>query len=161
MPTPVSIRPLILATALLVTGCAGLGPYAEPPRVTLNAIQPLDMTLFEQRYRLRLRIQNPNETDLNVSGMSYTVYLNEREFAQGVNGGDFTVPGYGERLVEVEVTSTLFDILEQLRRERPLPRDRVTWRITGKLSLAGRPGRLPFEYSGQLDLAPAQPGDGI
>lgn len=161
MLTPVSIRLFILITALLATGCAGLGPYAEPPWVTLNAIQPLDMTLFEQRYRLRLRIQNPNETDLKVSGMSYTVYLNDREFAQGVNGEDFTVPGYGERLVEVEVTSTLFDILEQLRRKQDLPRERVTWRITGKLSLAGRPGRLPFEYSGQLDLAAPPRGDGV
>ncbi len=135
-----------------------MSAYSETPRVSLNDIKPLDMTLFEQRYMLKLRVQNPNEVDLAIRGMSYTVYINDRKFADGVSQQVVTVPAFGEQVVEVEVVSNLLRIIEQFSNRDKESRGKLNWRINGGLSLENRLGRLPFEYSGELDLTPQDRG---
>lgn len=139
---------------LLFTACAGLGGYREPPRVSLVGIQPLDMTLMEQRYRLALRILNPNDVDLPVSGMNYSVELNGREFAYGVSRQEVTIPALGEAVVEVEVISSLLDMLRQLRALEDDTARGLDYRLVGDLRLGDHGVRLPFEYSGSLDWVP-------
>ena len=55
---PVLKRLAVLLFALLATACASLGKYQEAPRVLLVNIQPLDMTLFEQRFAVQLRVMD-------------------------------------------------------------------------------------------------------
>ena len=150
-----SIFALLLLLAL--EGCATLGRYEEPPRVSLANVQPLDMTMFEQRYRLSLRIQNPNRVELPIEGMSYDVYLNDRKFAQGVSGQPVTVAPFGEEVLEVDVVSNLLRVFEQIRALEQAQQPLFTWRIKGNLALAGSLTRLPFEYEGELNLAPTTP----
>jgi LEA14-like dessication related protein len=144
---------------VLLTACAGTGGYREPPRVSLAGIQPLDMTLLEQRYQLALRILNPNDVEMPLRGLSYSVEINGREFAYGVSRQAVTIPALGEAIVEVEVVSSLLDMLRQLRALDDDERQRLDYRISGGLRLANRKARLPFDYRGSLDwMAPA---DGI
>ncbi len=139
---------------MLSAGCATLGAYSQTPRVSLNDVRPLDMTLFEQRYLLTLRIQNPNEADLPIRGMSYTVYINDTKFADGVSPQAVTVSAFGERVVEVEAVSNLLRVIEQFRHRDGGSRGKLNWRITGGLSLENRLGGPPLEYEGELDLTP-------
>ncbi len=148
----------LLATVvvcLLLAACASLGGYREKPRVSLISIQPLGMTLLEQRYLLALRILNPNDVEIPVSGMSYSVEINDREFAYGVSRQAVTIPALGEAVVEVEVVSSLLDMLRQLQALDADKQRRLDYRISGGLSLANRRARLPFDYSGTLDWRPA------
>ncbi|EAR21803.1 LEA type 2 family protein, partial [Nitrococcus mobilis] len=87
---------LALVLVVAVAGCAGLYQYADPPRVTLAGIRILDLNLFEQRYQLALRVQNPNRFDLPIERMSYTLEVNGSEFAHGVNNQKNTIPALGE-----------------------------------------------------------------
>jgi len=138
---------------LVLAGCASLGPYRDPPRVSLVNVIPMEMTLFEQRYRLTLRIQNPNEVALPVDGMDYTVEINDHKFADGVSNQHFRVPAYGEQVIDVVVTSTLLNVLQQVRDQQAGPRDKLSWKLSGGLGVPGHFGKLPFEYAGSLDLA--------
>ena len=140
---------------LLVVGCASLGQYPEPIKVTLSDLRPLDMTLLEQRYLLKVRVQNPNDAALRVRGVSYEIVLNGKEFAHGVSGEPFTVPGFGETIVEGEVVSTVFSFYEQIRQLQGNPDQRFNYEISGSLSLGAGVGRVPFEYKGELDFSPA------
>jgi len=144
-----------VVVCVLVSACASLGGYREKPRVSLVSIQPLDMTLLEQRYQLVLRILNPNDVDLPLSGLSYGVEINGREFAYGVSRQAVTIPALGEAVVEVEVISSLLDMLRQLQALDDGAAHRLDYRISGRLSLANRRGKLPFDYSGSLDWQPA------
>ena len=95
---------LCLFTAL-VAACAGLQDV-QTPNVTLSNIEPAsDMTLFEQRYDVTLRIQNTNNVSLPLSGLSYAVTLNGQEFARGVSRDRVVIPALGEKLVHVTVSS--------------------------------------------------------
>jgi len=140
---------------VLLASCASLGGYREEPRVSLIGIQPLGMTLLEQRYLLALRILNPNDVEIPISGMSYSVEINDREFAYGVSRQAVTIPALGEAVVEVEVVSSLLDMLRQLQSLDDARQSRLDYRISGGLSLANRRAKLPFDYSGTLDWKPA------
>jgi LEA14-like dessication related protein len=144
-----------LGAAALLAGCAGLGAYREPPRVSLVSIEPLDMTLLEQRYALDLRIMNPNAAEIPINGLSYTIEINQREFAYGVSRQTVTIPAYGEAVLEVEVVSNLLDVLRQLQSLQEDKPAALDYRLFGKLSLANSSFRLPFDYSGELNWLPA------
>ncbi|MBI5463298.1 MAG: LEA type 2 family protein [Gammaproteobacteria bacterium] len=156
MSRRIAVIGLVLWT-LTAAGCTALLHKPEPPRVMLSAIQLHEMTLFEQRYQLQLRVQNPNDFDLPIDGLRCTLYLNEREFAQGVGAAGVTVPRFGEALLAVDVVSNLQRVFEQLSGEQSRGAGRgsvkpVSYRLTGTLAVAGYPTALPFEYKGEFDL---------
>ena len=149
---------VVLIVHALIAGCASLSQYPEPVKVTLSDLRPSNMTLLEQSYLLKVRVQNPNDAALNVRGMSYEISLNGKEFAHGVRGEPFTVPAFGETIVAGEIVSTVFSFYEQIREIQRNPTQRFQYEINGSLSLGGGAGRVPFEYKGELDFSPADAG---
>jgi LEA14-like dessication related protein len=154
----------ILLCALLLCGCAGLRPYEETPRVSLVSIQPLEMQMLEQRFALQLRIMNPNDVEIPVSGLSYALEINQREFAYGVSQQAVNIPPYGEALLQVEVVSNLLNVMRQLQQMGDATGDGgLQYRLHGKIGLAGLRSGMPFDYAGKLLYrdpdAPAAPGD--
>lgn len=138
---------------VLIGGCAALRHQPEPPIVSLAGIQMREMTLFEQRYRLQLRLQNPNDAPLPISGLHCRLFINEREFAQGVSAAAVDVPRFGEAVVAVDVVSDLRRVFEQLRDTGGRQRENISYRLSGKVAVEGRPLMLPFEYRGEFDLS--------
>jgi len=151
------LRLTLLFVLVWTAACSTLGPYQEPLRVNLVSIQPLDMTLLEQRYVLMLRIQNPNDSELSVNGVSFDLDLNGKEFAHGVSGEPFVVPAFGEQVVSVNVVSTLFAVVRQFQELQSGELQSLQYRLSGRLSLAKGFARIPFERSGELDFASFQP----
>jgi len=147
---------LSLLTAL-VSGCAGLGAYREPPRVSLVSIQPMEVGVLEQRYGLQLRILNPNDIALPVTGMQYSLQINDREFAYGVSRQPVSIPAYGEAVLDVDVVSNLLKVLQQLQEASTGKQESLKYRISGSLSLENHLGKLPFDYHGELNYLPASP----
>ena len=142
---------------VLVSGCAGLGATREPPRVSLVSIQPKEMGVLEQRYGLQLRILNPNDIALPVAGMQYSLQINDREFAYGVSRQPVTIPAYGEAVLDVDVVSSLLRLLQQLQEASTGKQESLKYRLSGSLSLENHLGKLPFDYSGDLNYLPASP----
>ena len=150
------IRYPVLALLIALLGaCATLGPYKEPPRVSLASIQPKEMGLLEQRYGLQLRILNPNDTAIPLEGLSYTLEINCREFAYGVSRQSVSIPAYGEAMLDVDVVSNLLNVLQQMQGLSAEKRSSLKYRLSGKMSLTSRVGSLPFDYQGELNYLPA------
>ncbi|MGB7934514.1 MAG: LEA type 2 family protein [Gammaproteobacteria bacterium] len=147
-------RSLLVLLAVLVSGCAGPGAYRDTPRVSLVSIQPKEMGVLEQRYGLQLRILNPNDTALPVTGMQYSLQINDHEFAYGVSRQPVTIPAYGEALLDVDVVSNLLSVLQQLQEANTGTQQSLTYRLSGNLSLENRLGKLPFDYHGELNYLP-------
>ena len=60
-----------LAVVLLaMVGCAGLSPRLETPKLSIVGVELLKGELFEQRLRARMRVQNPNDRELAVKGIT-------------------------------------------------------------------------------------------
>ncbi len=144
-----------LVTAILgavLTGCATMYGLSEAPRVSLVSIAPLGFQVFEQRFRVTLRVQNPNSQAITIRGLDYEILVNETSFAQGVSGKPLTVPAYGENTAEVEVVSTLQRVLEQLQEFSSRDKPSIDYAISGHVSVDGIPIPVPFEYQGTLNL---------
>ncbi len=150
-------RAVLFAVALmlpaLMAACVTTGGLANPPRVSLAGLRLAEVNLMEQRYAARLRIQNPNDASLSVRGMEYTIYLNDRKFADGVSDRQFSVPAYGEKLIEVNLTSTVLRVFDQLKDLSNGDSQVFRYRIAGSLSLGGLRSSIPFSHEDAIDLS--------
>lgn len=137
--------------AFLLAACTGLGGLSQKPEVSLAGLDLIGLGLFEQRFLIRLRIENPNDVALPISGLVFDVELNGQPFARGLSDKAVTVPRRSEAILEVQATSDLGRVLGQIRELQKSGRDRVDYRMSGRLSLEGV-GSLPFERKGDLSM---------
>ena len=82
---------------VLAVSCSTMPKDFEAPRVTITDLTPKDMAIFEQRFDVKLRIQNPNDQELSINGLRFDIQLNEHEFASGMSGQHVAVPRFGSR----------------------------------------------------------------
>src|SRR5262245_47462940 len=104
-----------VAVTVLLTACSTMPKEYETLRVHIADMTAKDMAIFEQRFDVKLRIQNPNEVDFSINGLRFEIELNEREFANGMSGQRITVPRFGSEVVETEVFTTLASFLRQVQ----------------------------------------------
>jgi LEA14-like dessication related protein len=133
---------LLVATA----GCASWFMNGEPPEVLVANVTPLEATAFEQRLQVDLRIRNPNDFDLLVTGIDFTLTLNGKRLARGLSNKDITVPRLSDAVVSVQTSTSTFDMVRQLLSFSQ--KQDLSYDITGLLHL--KDGRLPFDNSGIL-----------
>lgn len=155
-PHPVRSTCAVLAAGalLLLGGCAGLAGLEHPPRVTLRGIEPVQVELLEQRYLATIRVQNPNPVALPIEGLDYAISINGTHFADGVSSQRVTIPAYGEKTLQVGVTSTLLRLFHQIR-DIGKSDGLITYTISGTLGLKGAMRGVEFNHDGEIDLRPA------
>lgn len=147
-------RLLALAGALMLAACAGFGLTA--PRVTVADLEGLPSKGLEMRFLLRLRVQNPNATNIDYDGLTLDLKLAGKAVASGVTNTKGTLPRYGETMVEIPVTVSTFNLLRQawgLTEGKGLDKgdgQGVPYELHGQIGTAL--GRIPFDQKGTLNL---------
>ena len=132
------------SAAALLAGCATM----EPPSVTLSSLQMQQSTLFEQRFLTTLRIQNPNDFDLAVEGLSFDLVVNDQPFAKGVGKSDTVIPAFGSGVVQAEAITTLSGLIRQFQTLTRAGGPKLSYHLTGKLKVRDRAFSVPFEMGG-------------
>ncbi len=135
--------------------CSGLISKPEPPRVTLVGLRLISVELLEQRYHVSVRVKNPNAIVLPLRGIDFRLDINGELFADGVTSQSVDVPAYGEKVIELEVSSNVLQVFRQFQLLQKEQASSLEYRISGRLATAVH-GKLPFDYSGELRL----PGPG-
>lgn len=143
-------RMATLILAAVLCGCATL----QSPRVSLVDLRIVSLTLFEQRYALQIRIQNPNPVALPITGMNFRLDVNDTELGNGVSNQAMTVPAYGDAVMQIKLVSNLARILDQMRSLEGGNAQNLRYRLVGDVRIANRLGTLPFDYQGQIGLQP-------
>ncbi|MBI3355322.1 MAG: LEA type 2 family protein [Nitrospirae bacterium] len=138
----------LLGTILLATaaGYASWFINGESPEVLVTNVTPLDGTPFEQRLKVDLRVRNPNDYDLQATGLDFRLELNGKRLARGLSNKEFTVPRLSDTVVSVETSTSTLDVMRQVLGLRKT--QELTYGITGVLHR--KDGRLPFENTGGL-----------
>lgn len=128
-------------------GCAGtLHGEVEPPEVYLSDIAAVEIGLFEQRLQVDIRIVNPNDFNLEVTGLDFQLDVNGVRLARGLSNEEITVPRLGESVVSVRASTTLIDIVRQIANLGE--QQEMAYEITGRLHLGNASvGSVPFERS--------------
>lgn len=140
---------LLVGLAAALSGCTAM--TMKSPEVTLSSVTIEEFGLLEQRLGVKLRVMNPNDTDLPIDGVSFEVDVNGQGFAKGVFNKAVTVPRFGEALLDLSAVSTLGSLLRQLGDLAKGGRETVQYRVHGRFHGGGFNG-VPFDSKRELKL---------
>lgn len=139
----------LLLLPLLLAGCAAL---LERPRVSIANVTLKEVKLFEQLYTLELRIQNPNDTALTITGLTFNLEVNDKAFATGLTSAGVTIERLGTGLLAVEAVSPLTSLLRQIQAAQQGGLSRLRYRLRGALYVTELGVKLPFDEQGEIEL---------
>jgi LEA14-like dessication related protein len=128
-------------------------PQLQKPELSVVDVRPDGGDFFSQKFKVRLRVQNPNSRELPVKGLTAVMELAGDEFARGQSMDRFTVPAGGEAEFDMMLTT---NVAATVTRFKDALRDGRTgglldYRIVGEVSLAsGWLRTIPFEQRGTL-----------
>jgi LEA14-like dessication related protein len=139
---------LTILLLLLLSACAPKGP--PPPRldVSISEINRVSIGMMEQTYSLVLRVQNPNNFDIETDGLSFDIETNGKPFARGVSNQSVAVPRLSETMVKVDAVSGLSSVIAQIRSGSQVATSGFTYRLVGRFFSGEQ--RYPFDYSGKI-----------
>jgi hypothetical protein len=147
---------LAMTVAVVFAGCAALGPKLQAPDLSIVSVDLVKGDLFEQRIKARMKVQNPNDLELAVRGVTYTIELGGEALGHGLSGSSFVVPAKGETEFDMLVTANLAGTLLKLVEKARVTGgslNQVEYRLRGQVRLErGALRTVPFDEKGILKL---------
>lgn len=136
---------------LLLGGCASL-QGREPIQVIVAGVEPLRGEGLELRMLVKLRIQNPNDLPLDFNGVSVQMDVQGKLLATGVSDAVGSVPRFGETIVAVPVSVSLFRLAHHAISVMTSEyRGNLTYEMTGRIAGPAF-NSLHFKSSGEFTL---------
>lgn len=142
---------------IFVTGLAGCSALTarqaelQAPKVDLVGVKLLEMDPLAPRFRVRLKLDNPNDQALDLDGADAVLTVAGEKLAKGVTQTAVSLPARGSTEADVEVrakTLSFLKLLPQLQNSDALP-----YQVAGKLHFLqalGPLGALPFQVEGMV-----------
>jgi len=151
-------RTVLISLLLLSVSACALFPNRDPLNINVVGIEPLPGQGLEVRMAVKLRLQNPNETAIEYSGVALDLDVNGKLLASGVSDQQGTIGRFSEAVLVVPVSVSAFAALRQavgLTQTQSL--NNLPYTLRGKLA-GGVFGTLRFSDSGTLNLPHAADG---
>src|SRR5689334_18087462 len=122
-------------TALLLLalgGCSLFVPKLETPKLSVVNVELQKSDLWEQRLKVRMRVENPNDRPIPVKGLTVALDVQDQEIAHGVSGAAFNVPALGEAEFDMNMTANMAGALLKLLGSSNQLGDSIDYHIKGK-----------------------------
>jgi LEA14-like dessication related protein len=137
-------------------------PAGDPLQVTVAGVEPMQGEGLELRMLVKLRVQNPNDAQIDFDGAYVKLTVQGTTFATGVSDVKGSVPRFGETVIEVPVTVSMLNLMRHVigaMDDKTAPPDKVRYSLEGKLHGTGF-SSLRFKSQGEFTLpgAPQTPG---
>ncbi|WP_439135176.1 LEA type 2 family protein [Pseudomaricurvus sp.] len=123
----------------IVSGCASLSPDFEDPQVDVLSIKRIPSEDLEQRFAVGLRMTNPNDSELKLKGISYSLSIEGYKVASGVSADVPTLAPYGEARFSLPVSTSLLNSIRLLKHLMELNKSSLSYRLEAKLDMG-----IPF-----------------
>ena len=141
-----------LLAYLLVLGlvaCSGLPLNAVAPKVSLADVDIKRLGLFEQRFDVGLRVNNPNDFDLKIEVLEFELELNGRPFATGLSRTATLIQAASSTVLRVDAITQSKNLIQQIKTLPPdTLKDGVPYRITGRVKTDKSSRWIPFDHAG-------------
>jgi LEA14-like dessication related protein len=148
----------LVVAATLLAGCATMGAKLESPTVSVLNVQVLSTDMFAQKFRVRVKVENPNNLELKVKGIEYEILLMGDGFAEGNSSDQFLLPAKGEAEFDMVVTTNFVSSLGRLiSRKGGGKLEDVDYEIVGQIFVdKGMIKKIPFNHKGVVDFTRAK-----
>ena len=127
---------LLLLPLAALPGCAVLSPDFEKPEVQVTALEPLPNNHSgDLRFRIHLRVFNPNNSELALSGLYYTLKLAGHKVVTGTSSNLPVIPAYGQQAISVDASANLMGSFMAAAELLRLQGNTVPYELEAKLGL--------------------------
>jgi LEA14-like dessication related protein len=152
---PPRVRALLAVACLGASGCASIPSNLVAPEVNLIGIQMLSTDMFAQKFKVRVKVTNPNDLEVPVRGLDYQIFLMGDSFAEGNTSDRFVLPAKGEAEFDMTVTTNFVSSLGRLiSRVGGGKLENLDYEIAGEVLLdKGMVRKIPFNHRGKVDVA--------
>jgi LEA14-like dessication related protein len=143
-----------ITLCLVLSGCSSLQPKLEQPTVKVAGLQLLPAQGLSQPIEIRLLIANPNDRDLSLRGISYTVGIENFDVLSGVSDQLPTLTAYQETPVKVVVTANVMQLVRLIEHfSRNGVKESVNYNFSAKLDFSAWLPDLRVNEKGSIPLA--------
>ena len=143
-----------ITISLVLSGCSSLQPKIEQPTVKVAGLQLLPAQGLTQPIEVNLLIANPNDRDLTLRGISYTVGIENFDVLSGVSDQLPTLIAYQETPVKVVVSANVLQLVRLIEHfSRNGVKDTVNYNFAAKLDFSAWLPTLRVNEKGTIPLA--------
>jgi LEA14-like dessication related protein len=143
---------LALILGLGLAGCASVVPAIDPPKVSVQSVESIPVEGGAPRFRIRLRVVNPNTQALDIAGISYGIEIMDREVVTGVTNDVPVIEGYSEGVVTLDAGLQLFELMKLLTSLGRSQGEPLEYRFVAKIDFKGLVPTQYIEEKGELAL---------
>ena len=159
-----SVACLVVLASVMLGACSTLPSDLITPKVDLVGIQMMSTDMFAQKFRMHVKVENPNDVELPVKGLEYQILLMGDSFAEGNTTDRFVLPAKGEVEFDMVVTTNFVSSFGRLlSRVGGGKLENLDYEISGDVLLEkGLMRKIPFNHRGQVDISRAlgkRPGE--
>ncbi|MCK9506030.1 MAG: LEA type 2 family protein [Porticoccaceae bacterium] len=137
---------------MLLSACTGLQRDYQDPEIYLTKIMPMAGSGLEQRFLIGLRIVNPNRSNINISGMSYSINIRGQKLISGVSSHIPRIPGYGEAEVELEAATNLLGAVQLAADMMRNPAKAIDYELEARLDVGRFAVPVRIKETGSINL---------
>jgi LEA14-like dessication related protein len=142
-----------ITCSLVLASCSSLQPKLEQPTVKVAGLQLLPAQGLSQPIEVSLLISNPNDRDLTLRGMSYTVGIENFDVLSGVSDQLPTLTAYQETPVKVVVTANVLQLVRLIEHfGRNGVKENVNYNFSAKLDFSAWLPALRINEKGAIPL---------
>jgi len=136
---------------LALAGCSLFVPKLQTPHLSVVRVELQKGALWQQKLKVRMHVDNPNDRELPIKGITYTLDVNGQEFAHGESGAAFVVPALGDAEFDMSMTANMAGTIISLLSHGTDAA--VEYHLVGKISLShGLLRSVPFDQHGTFKL---------
>lgn len=146
----VLFAPLLLG--LLLSACATVMPQLDPPKISVDSVESIPSAGGAPRFKILLRVINPNTQELDIAGISYGIEIMGEEVISGVTSDVPLIAGYSEQVVTLEAGLQLFQVVRLLTSLGKAQGDALEYRFLAKIDFNGLVPTQRVEETGELTL---------
>lgn len=147
-----AVRNLLTTAAILALAACAFARF-EAPHLSVIKVDMVESDLLSQRFKVRLRVHNPNDRELPVRGVTVKLELAGEPFGDGVSGERFVVPAYGEAEFDMLLTTNLASAVMRVIGRKDKGEDSVEYRMSGNVDIDKvMMHSIPFSDSGKLPI---------
>lgn len=144
---------IVLSLCMLLASCAALQPKVEQPTVKVMGLQLLPTQGLFQPIEVSLLVSNPNDRDLSLRGMSYSVGIENFDVLIGVSNQLPTLTAYQETPVKVVVTANVLQLVRLIEHfGRNGMKENVDYNFSAKLDFSAWLPALRVNEKGSIPL---------
>ncbi|MBC7429132.1 MAG: LEA type 2 family protein [Bacteriovorax sp.] len=140
---------LLIMMLVLTFSCSSFKKIVEPPKVKLDNVNIVKMAMTGVDLEIVLGVQNPNNIDLDVKNLTYTLAVKDKEITSGKLKEKVVVKGKQKTVVSLPLTIKYSDLLSSA--VMFLKQEGMPYRVKGSVEIG--PFTIPFDDNGNLKAA--------